>query len=48
VKFVFTDKKVDLPEKVHQYAEKKIGKLDRYFKTEAEALCHLQRGTGKQ
>jgi putative sigma-54 modulation protein len=38
VKFVFTDKKVDLPEKVHQYAEKKIGKLDRYFKTEAEAF----------
>lgn len=37
MKFVFTDKKVDLPEKVHQYAEKKVGKLDRYFKTEAEA-----------
>jgi putative sigma-54 modulation protein len=37
MKLVITDKKINLPEKVHQYAEKKIGKLDRYFKTEAEA-----------
>ena len=37
MKFVFTDKKVDLPAKVHAYAEKKVGKLDRYFKTEADA-----------
>lgn len=37
MKFVFTDKKVDLPPKVHAYAEKKVGKLDRYFKADAEA-----------
>lgn len=37
MKFIFTDKKVSLPEKVHAYAEKKVGKLDRYFKAEAEA-----------
>ena len=37
MKFVFTDKKVDLPNKVHAYAEKKVGKLDRYFKADAEA-----------
>jgi len=37
MKFTFTDKKVDLPEKVHAYAEKKVGKLDRYFKTDAQA-----------
>ncbi|MEG1858237.1 MAG: ribosome-associated translation inhibitor RaiA [Pseudoflavonifractor sp.] len=37
MKFVFTDKKVNLPEKVHAYAEKKVGKLDRYFKAGAEA-----------
>ena len=36
-KFVFTDKKVNLPNKVHAYAEKKVGKLDRYFKADAEA-----------
>ncbi len=37
MKFTFTDKKVNLPGKVHAYAEKKVGKLDRYFKTEADA-----------
>ena len=37
MKFVFTDKKVNLPRKVHAYAEKKVGKLDRYFKADAEA-----------
>jgi putative sigma-54 modulation protein len=37
MKFTFTDKKVTLPKYVHEYAEKKVGKLDRYFKTEAEA-----------
>lgn len=37
MKFTFTDKKVSLPKKVHEYAEKKVGKLDRYFQTEAEA-----------
>ena len=37
MKFVFTDKKVTLPASVHAYAEKKVGKLDRYFSSEAEA-----------
>ena len=37
MKFEFTDKKVNLPNKVHAYAEKKISKLDRYFKSDAEA-----------
>ena len=37
MKFVCTDKKVNLPNKVHAYAEKKVGKLDRYFKADAEA-----------
>ena len=37
MKFVFTDKKVTLPASVHAYAEKKVGKLARYFKTEGEA-----------
>lgn len=35
--FTFTEKKVQIPDQVHAYAEKKVGKLDRYFKTEAEA-----------
>ena len=37
MKFTFTEKKVQIPDQVHAYAEKKVGKLDRYFKTEAEA-----------
>ena len=37
MKFTFTDKKVNIPDRIHNYAEKKIGKLDRYFKTEPEA-----------
>ena len=37
MKFVFTDKKVDLPDSVHKYAEKKVGKLDRFFKEDATA-----------
>lgn len=37
MKFTFTDKKVTLPKSVHAYAEKKVGKLDRYFPTEADA-----------
>ncbi len=37
MKFVFTDKKVHIPDRVHAYAEKKVSKLDRFFKGEAEA-----------
>ena len=37
MKIVFTDKKLKLPEKVYSYAEKKVGKLDRFFKTDAQA-----------
>ena len=36
MKFTFTDKKVTLPKKVHEYAEKKVGKLDRFFQAEAD------------
>lgn len=37
MKFTFTNKKVNLPKSVHAYAEKKVGKLDRYFNADAEA-----------
>ena len=42
MKFTFTDKKVNIPNRVHTYAEKKIGKLDRYFQTEPEASIERQ------
>lgn len=37
MKFTFTDKKVQIPDRVHAYAEKKVSKLERYFKIEPEA-----------
>ena len=37
MKFVFTDKKVNIPNYIHNYAEKKVGKLDRFFKEDATA-----------
>lgn len=37
MKFVITEKKVKLPNNVHAYATKKVSKLDRYFKSDAEA-----------
>lgn len=37
MKFTFTNKKINLPKTVHAYAEKKVGKLDRYFENDAEA-----------
>ena len=36
--FRYTEKKISLPGNVHAYAEKKVTKLQRYFKDEADAL----------
>ena len=37
MKLILTDKKVNLPDSIHKYAEKKVGKLDRFFKEDATA-----------
>lgn len=37
MKFTFTGKKVNLSSRIQSYTEKKVGKLERYFKTEPEA-----------
>ena len=37
MKFTFTEKKVQVTDELRDYAEKKIGKLDRFFKSESEA-----------
>jgi len=37
MKFKFIDKKVKVTDELREYAERKIGKLDRFFKTESEA-----------
>ena len=38
MKFQFTEKKVSLPASVHAYAEKKVMKLERFFRDDAKAL----------
>ena len=38
MKFTITEKKVQITDSLRDYAEKKIGKLDRFFKTESEAF----------
>ena len=38
MKIQFAEKKVSLPENVLAYADKKVSKLDRYFREEGEAL----------
>ncbi|MBR2520600.1 MAG: ribosome-associated translation inhibitor RaiA [Oscillospiraceae bacterium] len=49
MKCTFIDKKETFPETLHQYAEKKISKLDKYFKQDAEAFvtCSIERGRHK-
>lgn len=46
MKFTITDKKVNIPDRVHEYAEKKIGKLERYFRTEPDvsAVFSVEKG----
>ena len=38
MKYQFTEQKVSLPANVHAYAEKKVMKLERFFRDDAEAL----------
>jgi len=47
MKFNFTDKKVQVTEELREYAEKKIGKLDRFFKTESEAFVTFASERGR-
>lgn len=46
MKFTFTEKKMNSSEELRNYAEKKIGKLDRFFRQEAEAFVtfSIERG----
>lgn len=38
MKFTFTEKRMDSSEALREYAQKKIGKLDKFFKNEADAF----------
>lgn len=46
MKFTFSEKRMDSSEDLRNYAMRKIGKLDRFFKTEADAIVtfSLERG----
>jgi len=48
MKFNFTDKKnIQVTEELRDYAERKIGKLDRFFKTESEAFVTFATERGR-
>ena len=47
MKFNFTDKKVQVTDELREYAERKIGKLDRFFKTESEAFITFATERGR-
>ena len=47
MKFTFTEKKVEITGDLRDYAEKKIGKLDRFFKTESEAFVTFATERGR-
>ncbi|UOO37859.1 ribosome-associated translation inhibitor RaiA [Oscillospiraceae bacterium CM] len=49
MKFTVTEKKVQVSDELRDYAQKKIGKLDRFFKLESEAFItfSIERGRHK-
>ena len=47
MKFTITEKKVQISDSLRDYAEKKIGKLDRFFKTESEAFITFTSERGR-
>ena len=46
MRFTFTEKKVPISDKLKEYAEKKLGKLDKFFRSEADAFVtfSIERG----
>ncbi len=47
MKFMFTERKINISDAVRAYAEKKFSKLDRYFKNEADAYVTVGHQNGK-
>jgi len=47
MKFTFTEKKVHISDELRAYAEKKIGKLDRFFRGDSEAYITFSTERGK-
>ena len=47
MKFTITEKKIQITDELRDYAEKKIGKLDRFFKSESEAFITFTSERGR-
>jgi len=47
MKFTITDKKLQVSDELRKYSEKKIGKLDRFFRTDSEAFVTLSAERGR-
>ena len=47
MKFIFTERKVDLFDEVKAYAEKKLSKLDKYFRSDAVAYVTVGSERGR-
>ena len=47
MKFTFTEKRVEIQDELREYAEKKISKLDRFFKNESEAYVTFATERGR-
>ena len=47
MRFTFAEKKIQVSEDVRQYAEKKLGKLDRFFKAEGDASVTFSMERGR-
>ena len=47
MRFTFTEKKVKIDDDVRKYAEKKISKLDRFFKSESDAFVTFSTERGR-
>ena len=47
MKFIVTEKKLQITDELREYAEKKIGKLDRFFRTESEAYITFATERGR-
>lgn len=48
MKFTFNTKRVEIPEDLRAYAEKKIGKLDRYFRQDSDAHVVFSTERGRE
>ena len=47
MKFTITEKKIKVPDEIKEYAERKVGKIDRFFRGDAEAFITFSSERGR-